>query len=262
MGDWQGTGGGGHEWSSYNQEDWSHSGQTQDFQQFDYGAGGGGNMYSGDQGAGAVSYMPQDQAYTGSMFIPDSSATFSTGGSYNNKDTNTGFEDEPPLLEELGINPDHIFQKTLTVLNPMRTTDASIAGDSDLAGPIVFAVAFGSFIMFSGKLYFNYIYGIGLLGCVAMYSLLNLMSVAGVSLTCVVSVLGYCLLPIVGLSGISILFSLSGFLGNLLTGAAVAWCALSSSKLFVTALEMKQQQLLVAYPCALLYGVFALITMF
>merc|ERR1712243_191093 len=104
------------------------------------------------------------------------------------KDTNTGFEDEPPLLEELGINPDHIFQKTLTVLNPMRTTDASIAGDSDLAGPIVFAVAFGSFIMFSGKLYFNYIYGIGLLGCVAMYSLLNLMSVAGVSLTCSVCI--------------------------------------------------------------------------
>ena len=97
-----------------------------------------------------------------------------------------------------------------------------------------------------------------------------------------VSVLGYCLLPIVALSGVSVLFSLSGFLGNILTGAAVAWCALSSSKLFVTALEMKQQQvssaptinlqhennntssfqLLVAYPCALLYGVFALITMF
>ena len=94
----------------------------------------------------------------------------------------------------------------------------------------MFAVAFGSFIMFSGKLYFNYIYGIGFLGCVAMYSLLNLMSVAGVSLTCVVSVLGYCLLPIVGLSGVSILFSLSGFLGNILTGAAVTWCALSSSK--------------------------------
>merc|ERR1712117_878862 len=154
-------------------------------------------------------------------------------------------------MGELGINPDHILQKTLTVLNPMRSTDASIAGDSDLAGPIVFAVAFGSFIMFSGKLYFNYIYGIGLLGCVAMYCLLNLMSVSG-----------YCLLPIVGLSGISILFSLSGFVGNILTGAAVTWCAISSSKLFVTALEMKQQQLLVAYPCALLYGVFALITMF
>ena len=73
-------------------------------------------------------------------------------------------------------------------------------------------------------------------------------SVAGVSLTCVVSVLGYCLLPIVALSGVSVLFSLSGFVGNILTGAAVAWCALSSSKLFVTALEMKQQQVRAGLP--------------
>merc|ERR1712096_78749 len=154
------------------------------------------------------------------------------------------------------------MHKTLTVLNPMRTTDAAIAGDSDLAGPIVFVIAFGSFIMFSGKLYFNYIYGIGLLGCLAMGFLLNLMSLSGVGIGCVVSVLGCCLLPIVALSGVSVLFSLSGVLGNITTAAAVAWCTLSSSKLFVTALEMKQQQLLVAYPCALLYGVFALITMF
>merc|ERR1719384_1622412 len=203
--------------------------------------------------------MAQDSPYTGQMFVPDSQPSPSYGGHAGQTD---GFEDEPPLLEELGINPDHIMQKTLTVLNPFRATDASVAGDSDLAGPIVFAVTFGSFIMFSGKLSFNYIYGIGLLGCIAIYCLLNLMSVSGVSLTCVVSVLGYCLLPIVALSGVSVLFSLSGLVGNILTGAAVAWCALSSSKLFVTALEMKHQQLLVAYPCALLYGVFALITMF
>ena len=77
---------------------------------------------------------------------------------------------------------------------------------------------------------------------------MTLPSVAGVSLTCVVSVLGYCLLPIVALSGVSVLFSLSGFVGNILTGAAVAWCALSSSKLFVTALEMKQQQVCQTLP--------------
>ena len=63
-----------------------------------------------------------------------------------------------------------------------------------------------------------------------MYCLLNLMSVSGVSLTCVVSVLGYCLLPIVALSGVSVLFSLAGLPGNILTGAAVCWCAVSSSK--------------------------------
>ena len=219
--------------------------------------------------------MTPESPYTGQMFIPDSQPPPSFSAHSAHQD---GFDDEPPLLEELGINPDHIMQKTLTVLNPFRATDvscdssclsvsvstyfqASVAGDSDLAGPIVFAVAFGSFIMFSGKLYFNYIYGIGLLGCIAIYCLLNLMSgnwrevprsfigfiellssVSGVSLTCVVSVLGYCLLPIVALSGVSVLFSLSGLVGNILTAGAVGWCAISSSKLFITALEMKQQQ--------------------
>jgi len=262
MGDWQGE----QNWSNYNQQDWNQHGQSQDFQQFDYGNYGQTPHTDYSQASprppsglsNPYISTTTDTAYTGAMFIPDNQPT----PSYAPQTGASGFEDEPPLLEELGINPDHILQKTLTVLNPMRSTDASIAGDSDLAGPIVFAMAFGSFIMFSGKLYFNYIYGIGLMGCLAMYCLLNLMSLSGVSIGCVVSVLGYCLLPIVGLSGLSILFSLSGVLGNILTGMAVAWCTLSSSKLFTTALEMKQQQLLVAYPCGLLYGVFALITMF
>lgn len=30
------------------------------------------------------------------------------------------FSNEPPLLEELGIYPEHIIQKTLSVLNPFR----------------------------------------------------------------------------------------------------------------------------------------------
>jgi hypothetical protein len=47
------------------------------------------------------------------------------------------FANEPPLLEELGINPDYIVQKTLTVLNPFRTTRPDVAADSDLAGPLV-----------------------------------------------------------------------------------------------------------------------------
>ena len=40
----------------------------------------------------------------------------------------SAFDDEPPLLEELGIHPDHILQKTLTVLNPWRSTDPAAAG--------------------------------------------------------------------------------------------------------------------------------------
>ncbi|KAK7503904.1 hypothetical protein BaRGS_00005027 [Batillaria attramentaria] len=114
----------------------------------------------------------------------------------------------------------------------------------------------------SGKLHFGYIYGIGLVGCVAMYCLLNLMSMTGVSVGVTISVLGYCLLPMVILSFAAVLLSLTGVIGIALTCVTVAWCSLSASKLFVSALAMDSQQPLVAYPCALVYGVFALITVF
>jgi hypothetical protein len=60
----------------------------------------------------------------------------------------------------------------------------------------------------SGKVHFSYIYGIGVMGCLAIYALLSLMAVSGVTLGTVVSVLGYCLLPMVVLSGINVVFSL------------------------------------------------------
>jgi len=35
-------------------------------------------------------------------------------------------ENEPPLLEELGFNFDHIRLKTLAVLNPLGTTSSDV----------------------------------------------------------------------------------------------------------------------------------------
>merc|ERR1712117_700392 len=83
-----------------------------------------------------------------------------------------------------------------------------------------------------------------------------------VSATVVVSTLGYCILPIVGLSGLGVLVTLNGLVGTITALLAVTWCSLSASKLFVTAFDMEHQQLLVAYPCSLLYGLFALINKF
>jgi hypothetical protein len=53
-----------------------------------------------------------------------------------------------------------------------------------------------------------------------------------------------------------------GLVGTIATAATVLWCSMSASKLFVSALSMDHQQLLVAYPCALVYGVFSLLTVF
>lgn len=174
-----------------------------------------------------------------------------------------GFDDEPPLLEELGIDFDHIYQKTLVVLNPLRQIEGSIVNETDLAGPLIFAFALGSTLLLSGKMHFGYIYGISLFAILMMYCLLYLMAPQeGPSWGTTASILGYCLLPIVMLSTISILFSLQGVTGMVLAIACVLWCSLSASTLFCSALNMKSQQPLVAYPCAMLYGVFALLTIF
>lgn len=245
----------------------SNFGQEQHFQSFDYSqtSAHGNNIPDPSTPAGLYppqgyesSYIASPQSAYGGQFLNPNASSFPT----STASTGNEFDDEPPLLEELGINPDHIFQKTLAVLNPLRETDASILQDTDLAGPLAFILAFGGFLLLSGKVHFSYIYGIGVLGCLAIYAMLNLMAVSGVSIGVTVSVLGYCLLPMVALSGISILISLQGLLGIGLTVLAILWCSLSASKLFVTALTMDHQQPLVAYPCAMLYGVFALLTIF
>lgn len=196
-------------------------------------------------------YAPQP-AYSGAIMTPDPS-TFKPADDY---------EDEPPLMEELGINFEHICHKTLSVLNPLKQCDSSVMQDTDLAGPLVFCLLLGATLLLAGKVHFGYIYGIGVVGCLSMYALLNLMSVTSVTVSCIVSVLGYCLLPMVLLSFTAIWLSLQGIIGTVLTTVSVLWCSVSASKLFASALSMDQQQLLVAYPCALVYGIFALLTVF
>ncbi|XP_053311000.1 protein YIPF7 [Spea bombifrons] len=175
---------------------------------------------------------------------------------------NGNFDNEPPLLEELGINFDHIWQKTLTVLNPWKPADGGIMNETDLTGPMVFCFALGSTLLLAGKIHFGYVYTMSILGCLAIHALLNLMSIPGISYGCVASVLGYCLLPMVILSSCAILFSLQGITGTILAAAVIGWCSFAASKIFISTLAMEGQQLLVAYPCALLYGLFALMTVF
>lgn len=85
-----------------------------------------------------------------------------------------------------------------------------VIADQDLAGPLVFCLLFGAALLLHGKVHFGYIYGIGVVGCVGMYFLLNMMTSenANISMTCTVSVLGYCLLPMALLSILAAVLSL------------------------------------------------------
>jgi len=169
-------------------------------------------------------------------------------------------EGEPPLLEELGINFDHILQKSMTVLNPLQTVDAHIMDDADLAGPLVFCFVFAMLLLLSGKPQFSYIYGVALLGSASIYALLNLMSESGIDAYRTASVLGYCLLPLVLLSAFSLAVNLDGSLGYFLSSIIIAWCSYSASSIFSSVLRLSSQRFLVAYPMALLYAAFALLS--
>ena len=172
------------------------------------------------------------------------------------------YSNEPPLLEELGINFTHIWSKTKTVLLPIRTLDEHIMDDADLAGPLFFLLTFGTFLLMTGKVHFGYIYGFGVSGCIAMYLVLNLLSAKEIDMWRVCSILGYGLLPVIGLAFLGIALSLKGPLGQGLAILTIAWSTYASTRLFEQALHMSQQRWLVAYPVGLVYAIFVLITIF
>ena len=140
--------------------------------------------------------------------------------------------------------------------------DAAVINDSDFAGPILFALLLGTLLLFNGKVQFGYIYGVFVVGLLGLWSLLNLMSDRGIDIYRTASVMGYCLLPIVFLAALSIPLDLRGLAGAICIPLAVLWCANAASLFFVAALDADDRRWLLAYPVALFYTCFALITVF
>lgn len=178
--------------------------------------------------------------------------------------------------------------QTLAVLNPMARINQNIMDDSDLAGPIIFFLLFGTFLLFSGKVHFGFIYGLALLGSVSLHFILSLMSppltaaeasphthdhgVPGVGGSAHLSsnltfprsasVLGYCLLPLVMTSLIGIVLPMDTLVGYILTMLAIAWCTYSASGMFCAVGRMRGMRGLVAYPLALFYVGFGIMSIF
>ncbi|CAI7583708.1 unnamed protein product [Penicillium pancosmium] len=204
-----------------------------------------------------------------------------------------GYDGEPPLLEELGVNFGHIRTKTLTVLNPFASIDNHLMDDSDLYGALLYIVLYGTFLLLSGKVFYGYIYGVAVFGALALHLILSLMSPSGATLMDTsdpanynphhkpsmssssaghfsatltfprsASVLGYCFLPLVLTALIGIMIPMDTLFGYLLTTAAVGWCTYSSSGMFCSVARMSGMRGLVAYPLALFYVVFGIMGIF
>lgn len=167
--------------------------------------------------------------------------------------------------------------------------------DSDLAGPVLFFLLFGFSLLFSGKVHFGYIYGLALLGSTSLHMILSLMSpdedpatggqfgqfndahgnsqqqgsgISGGHFSATLtfprsaSVLGYCLLPLVATSLFGIIMPMDTPIGICLTSGAIMWCTYSASGMFCAVGRMKGMRGLVAYPLALFYVGFGIMSIF
>jgi len=179
------------------------------------------------------------------------------------------YENEPPLLEELGIHIPQMIAKTKAVIIPFGKNldiEPHILESNDLAGPLTFCLALGGELVLTGKLHFEYIYGFALFGCFGMSLVLNLMSpkVDAISPWRVTSILGYSLLPVNVLAAINVFIRIAkcGTIGFILAGICIAWCTIASTRLFEQSCEMRDQRYLIAYPSILLYTSFVIITIF
>lgn len=184
------------------------------------------------------------------------------GGYSDGPSMNTDFDNEPPLLEELGIEPSKILDRSLAVLNPFQSVPFD---DVDLVGPVCYCLTLGGLLIVMGsKINFGYVYGLAVTSCLMMYFLLNLMTnTTAMTLTFVASVLGYSIIPMIFLSCLSLFIPLqTNVVGWALTALAIFWCSFSASQIFVSVSNDSNQRLLFVYPCILLYGVFALLVLF
>ncbi|CDU20020.1 protein transport protein YIP1, putative [Plasmodium yoelii] len=197
-----------------------------------------------------------NNSFFGNFNKPNESIT----GNKNDQDEDD--EEEPPLLEELGINFDLISKRMKSVFTFYKI-DHTLFENSDLSGPLLIILSLGFILLLVGKASFSYIYLIGIVSSLSMYLLLNVMSQnATLDLYCTISMLGYALLPLVILSFISILINLRSKKGYTISFFCISWSALTASKFFEAALRMNSQRYLIAYPIFLLYSCFALIIIF
>lgn len=131
---------------------------------------GAGNQQQQQPAAGSLQFMDsssygnyaqQPQAGGGPGYYSqptDFSGTIGGGAGATN------FDDEPSLLEELGIDFHKIYERTVSVLNPMKKVtkdmlysighDGQQSADSDMAGPLIIGLMLGGAMLLRGKVSF------------------------------------------------------------------------------------------------------------
>ncbi|KAF7804309.1 protein YIPF5-like protein [Senna tora] len=202
-----------------------------------------------------------------SFDIGSAAASTSSGPIYGGPMGGAGsanFEDEEPLLDELGIHPDQIWKKIRSILIPFRLNYV-VHKDSDLSGPILLYMSFCLFQLLAGKIQFGVILGWIVVSSIFLYVVFNMMAGRSGNLdlhTCT-SVVGYCMLPLVILSALSLFLPQGGIVSLALAALFVLWSTRASTGLLVSLADGGDESRgLIAYACFLIYTLFSLLIVF
>ncbi|KAG2309178.1 hypothetical protein Bca52824_028926 [Brassica carinata] len=194
----------------------------------------------------------------------DPNGTMSSSSSSFNRGS-ASFEDEEPLLDELGIHPEQIWSKTRSILNPFRINQ-TVHRDSDLSGPIFLYLALCLFQLLAGKIQFGVILGWIVVSSIFLYAVFNMLAGRSGNLnlhTCT-SLVGYCLLPVVVLSAVSLFVPQgAGVVRFVVAGVFVLWSTRVCSALVVSLADGGEEHRgLISYACFLIYCLFSLLVVF
>ncbi|KAK8946712.1 hypothetical protein KSP39_PZI007303 [Platanthera zijinensis] len=193
------------------------------------------------------------------------SSSFSAAPVFTGGNISSGsFEDELPLLDELGINTRQIWRKTLSILNPIRLK-TNLHEDADLSGPFLFLLAFGLFQLLAGKFHFGIILGWVTVAALFLYAVFNMLAgrSGNLDLYRCLSLVGYCMLPLVIFSAFSLFLPHGGVLIFALGAVFALWSTRVCTLLLLElASSGEEHRGLIAYACFLVYTLFSLLVIF
>lgn len=202
-----------------------------------------------------------------SFDIGSAAASTSSGSIYTGAVVGGGsanFDDEEPLLDELGIHPDQIWSKIRSVLNPFRVNH-TVHKDSDLSGPILLYMSFCLFQLLAGKIQFGVILGWIVVSSIFLYVVFNMLAgrTGNLDLHTCTSVVGYCMLPVVIFSAMSLFLPQGSVFAVAIAVVFVLWATRASTGLIVSLTDGGDEHRgLVAYACFLIYSLFSLLVIF
>jgi len=178
--------------------------------------------------------------------------------------TQGAFEDEPPLLEELGIDIGAILKKVRGVLLLRLRHDDVIS--LDIGGPLIFLLIISSLHLLTGKLHFGVMLGWSTVGSAAMFGLTNMLSgidsATKIDLYNTCCLLGYGMIPLCIFSAADVVLP-RGVLTAALATVVLLWSTYVATRMFLMYTpSLLEKRSLVAYPCMLFYCAFLLLSFY